>query len=321
MSALLLLGAVVVVAVAVAIGVSVARGRRRDEELALLLGVPDADVELPIEALTERPTAVARIVVEAAERAARAVDQAGSLREALLRAKVPLRPGEFVVLVACGGLIVGALLAVLTESLLFGAAGPVAAPLVARLVVRRRIAQRQQALLEAFPDALGLVVASLNAGHTFLRSIQLMCEDAEPPLAEEFARVVAECELGDPLPDALERMAQRVQIRDVDWAVQAIRVQQEVGGALAEVLQNIAEFMRARQEVRREVSALTAEGRMSGWVLAGLPIFLVLSMQVTSPDYLDPMFQGWGIVTLLAAAASTVAGLRMIFRMVDSIEV
>lgn len=321
MSVLLLLGAVGVVAVAVAVGVSVARGRRRDDELALLLGMPDGDVELPVEALTERPTAVARIVVDAAERAARAVDRAGSLREGLLRAKVPLRPGEFVVLVVCGGLVTAALLALVTESLLFGAAALVAAPLVARFVVRRRIQQRQEALLEAFPDALGLVVASLNAGHTFLRSIQLMCEDAEPPLAEEFARVVAECELGDPLPDALERMAQRVQIRDVDWAVQAIRVQQEVGGALAEVLQNIAEFMRARQEVRREVSSLTAEGRMSGWVLAGLPIFLVVSMQVTSPAYLDPMFQGWGIVTLAAAAASTVAGLRMIFRMVESIEV
>lgn len=321
MSPLVVAAALGVVVVFALVATSVARGRRRDDDLAEILELAWAEKDLPIEAVTERPTLVARTVVEAAERVAKKVDERGSLRSALQRADLPLRPGELVVLIACGGLVVGALLAIVTDSLLFGLAGPIAAPLVASVVVKRRIRQRRDAFLEAFPDALSLVIASLNAGHTFLRAIQLMCEDAEPVLAEEFRRVVAECELGDPLPDALDRMAERVQIRDVEWAVQAIRIQQEVGGRLSEVLQAIADFMRARQEVRREVSALTAEGRMSGWVLAGLPVFLLFSIQTSSPGYLQPLFQGWGIVTMTACALSVLAGLRMMFRMVNSIEV
>ena len=176
-------------------------------------------------------------------------------------------------------------------------------------------------LLDAFPDALSLVVASLNAGHTFLRAIQLLCDDVEPVLGDELRRVVAECELGDPLPDALERMAARLEVRDIEWAVQAIRVQQEAGGRLSDVLQNIGDFMRSRQEVRREVAALTAEGRMSGWVLAGIPIFLMFAIQSSSPGYLDPMFQGWGIVAMAVSAASVIVGLKTIFKMVESIEV
>lgn len=321
MSTSLLVVVALAVVAALVLGVAIARGRRRDLDLAALLEVPDAAGDLPVEALTQRPTLLARAVVDAAERATRRADRGGSLGDALRRADIALKPGELVVITACGALVAGAALAMMTESLVFGAAGLVVAPAVARLVVQRRIAARQRALLEAFPDALSLVVASLNAGHTFLRAIQLMVEDAPPPLAEEFGRVVAECELGDPLPDALERMAQRVQIRDVDWAVQAIRIQQDVGGGLAEVLQVIAELMRSRQELRREVRSLTAEGRMSGWVLAGLPVFLLLSIQASSPAYLEPMFQGWGIVALGGAAVSCALGLRAIFRMVESIEV
>lgn len=306
---------VAVVALA-AVGVSMVRGRRRDAELIELLGDGAA-----VEDLTERPTWIARVTVEAAEAAARRFDSRGALRSALLRSGIPLRPGELVVLTAVGGIAAGALVTVVTESLVFGAATFALAPVIASAVVQRAIKQRSAALLEAFPDALSLVVASLNAGHTFLRAIQLLCEDVEPVLGDELARVVAECELGDPLPDALERMAQRLEVRDIDWAVQAIRVQQEAGGRLAEVLQNISDFMRSRQEVRREVAALTAEGRMSGWVLAGIPVFLLFAIQTSSPGYLDPMFQGWGIVALVASAVSCVVGLRTIFKMVESIEV
>lgn len=262
-----------------------------------------------------------RAVVDAAESATDRFDGGGSIRLALQRAGIPMRPGELIVVTALGGLISGAIVAIVTSSLLFGAAALVASPFVASAIVQRRIRARREAIVEAFPDALNLVVASLNAGHTFLRAVQLMSEDVEPALAVELRRVVAECELGDSLPDALERMAARVQVRDIEWAVQAIRVQQETGGRLADVLQNIADFMRGRQEVRREVNALTAEGRMSAFVLAGIPVFLVFAIQASSPGYLEPMFSGWGLVALAGSACSIALGLKIVLRMVDSIEV
>src|SRR5262249_22710515 len=154
--------------------------------------------------------------------------------------------------------------------------------------LQHRASSRKRKFEEAFPDALTLIASSLSAGHTFLRSIQMMCEESEGPLAEEFARVVAETRLGDPLVDALGHMAARLDIPDVDWVVQAIRIQQTVGGKLADLLHTLADFIRAREEVRREVLVLTAEGRVSAYILGALPIFLGLYLQVSNPTYLKP---------------------------------
>src|SRR5439155_19941893 len=131
---------------------------------------------------------------------------------------------------------------------------------------------------------------------TALRSVQAMVEESEPPLSEEFARVVAETALGDPLVDALERLAERLDIPDLAWVVQAIRIQQTVGGKLADLLITLSEFMRAREEIRREVQVLTAEGRMSAWVLGGLPVLVFFAVKTISPDYMEPMLRMPGIL-------------------------
>jgi tight adherence protein B len=183
-------------------------------------------------------------------------------------------------------------------------------------LVRRRTNKRKRAFEAQLPDALALVASSLSAGHTFLRAIQMMCEESGPPLSEEFRRVVSETRLGDPTVDALGRMGHRLQIRDVDMLVQAIRIQQSVGGKLADLLHTLAEFIRARDEVRREVKILTAEGRMSAWVLAGLVPFLFGVIRVVNPQYIQPLFSGWGLAILIYCAVSVVAGVFVILRMV-----
>ena len=144
----------------------------------------------------------------------------------------------------------------------------------------------------------------------------MMCEESEAPLSEEFGRVVSETQLGDPLVDALARMADRLEVRDLSWVVQAIRIQQTVGGKLADLLHTLADFIRSREEIRREVRVLTAEGRLSAWVLGALPVLLLLVVQVISPDYMRPMFHGWGLATLGATAASVAVGMGVILRMV-----
>ena len=151
--------------------------------------------------------------------------------------------------------------------------------------------------------------------HTFLRAIQVMTEEAEPPLAEEFSRVVAETRLGDPVVDALGRMAKRLDVRDLDWVVQAIRIQQTVGGRLADLLHTLADFIRAREEVRRDVAVLTAEGRISAYVLTALAPFMFLAIQVISPGYMKPMFHGLGLIVLAFTGLLMTAGSVIIFRM------
>jgi tight adherence protein B len=149
----------------------------------------------------------------------------------------------------------------------------------------------------------------------------MMSEEFNAPLADEFRRVVAETQLGLPLVSSLERMAVRLQLRDVDWMVQAIRIQQQVGGQLSELLATLAEFMRAREEVRSEVAVLTAEGRISAWVLGAMPIFLFVAVQVINPGYMEPMLQGWGWFWLGLTLAAMGLGMWFILRMVKSVEV
>ena len=291
-----------------------ARARRRERQLVEILDLPYGERDIPVEALTERGLVAGTVSI-----AGKMVDQfdtGGSLKSQLEEAHIPMRPGEFIIVSLAAGLALGAVLTGITGVWIFGVIGLLTGPLGGVAFLKRKITSRRNAFAEQLPDALSLIASSLSAGHTFLRAIQMMCEESEPPLSEEFAWVVSETRLGDSVVDALARMAVRLQLRDLDWVVQAIRIQQTVGGKLADLLHTLADFIRAREEVRREVRVLTAEGRMSAWVLGGLPLFLLLAIQVIDPAYMKPMFQGWGIAVLAATAASVAAGTGIIFRMV-----
>jgi tight adherence protein B len=111
-------------------------------------------------------------------------------------------------------------------------------------------------------------------------------------------------------------MAERSGLGDMTWVVQAIRIQQTVGGKLADLLHTLADFMRAREEVRREVDVLTAEGRISAWILGAMPVLLLVAVQVMSPGYANALFKGWGLAALAFSAISIVMGVGVIRRMV-----
>ena len=288
----------------------------REERLADILDLPYGEHDIPIEQVVEQHSAIVDNLSGLAGKFVDQVDATGSLLGRLEQARVPMRPGEFVVSVGAAGVVLGALVGAIVGQWLLGVVGVIAAPFLASAYLNRRIRKRRQKFEEQFPEALSLIASSLSAGHTFLRSIQMMCEESEPPLAEEFARVVNETQLGDPLVDALERMGARLQIRDVDWVVQAIRIQQQVGGKLADLLHTLADFIRAREEIRREIDVLTAEGRISAWVLGALPVFLMLAISTMNPSYMKPMFQGWGFVWLGFCGFMVVMGVTVINKMV-----
>jgi tight adherence protein B len=288
----------------------------REERLADILDLPWGEKDVDLDAAVEQHSSLVENTIGVAGRLIDQVDAEGSFLTLLERSRLPVRPGEFALLVMAFAVIIGCLITAVTTSVWFGVGAAIATPFVAVAYLRRRISSRKRKFEEEFPDALTLIAASLSAGHTFLRSIQMMCEEADGPFAEEFGRVVQETRLGDPLVDSLERMAKRVDIRDVDWVVQAIRIQQTVGGKLAELLHTLADFIRAREEIRREVLVLTAEGRISAYVLGGLPVFLAVFIQISNPGYLDPMFRGWGPIWLGGAGASIAVGMGIIFRMI-----
>jgi len=257
-----------------------------------------------------------RGAVSLAGRVVAQVDEQGALAASLEKARIPLRAGEYVVVSGCVSIVGALVVATITNSMILG--GMLFALAVVGTVKfpSFRCARRRKALSRQLPDALSLIASSLSAGHTFLRAIQMMCEEADPPLADEFGRVVFEVRLGAPLVDALSNMADRVGVADLAWVVQAIRIQQTVGGKLADLLHTLSDFIRARDEVRREVDVLTAEGRISAWILGGMPVFLLLAIQTVNPGYAAPLFHGAGLFALAFTAVSICIGVGIIFKMV-----
>ena len=293
------------------------RFRARTESLADILDLPYGERDVAIEPVSETRSPLVTDTIELASRMVNQFDTRGSLQTQLERARLPLRSAEFVIVTACAALVLALLLSAVTEQWLFGLAAAIAAPFVAKGYLARRINKRHKAFEEQLPEALSVIASSLSAGHTFLRSIQMLCEEAQPPMSDEFQRVVAETRLGGSLVDALDRMARRLDIKDLIWVVQAIRIQQQVGGKLADLLHTLADFIRAREDIRREVDVLTAEGRISAWVLTGLPVLIMVAIQVTSPAYLQPFYQGWGLFVLGVTVASMLTGFFIIRRMVQ----
>ncbi|HLI15237.1 MAG TPA: type II secretion system F family protein [Acidimicrobiales bacterium] len=211
------------------------------------------------------------------------------LESKLARAAVPLDVGEF--LLVCSGAVVvlgglGGLLAGVV-GLLAGIALACAAPF-GFLEVR---AGRRHRLFEAqLPDVLKLVASSLRAGFSLLQSLNGVADQVEDPMRQELRLALSRSRLGEPLEDALGGVADATGSRDFAWTVMAIRIQREVGGNLAEVLDTVAATMTERARLRREVRTLTAEGRISALILAALPVLLGGFIFLANRPYLALLF-------------------------------
>lgn len=294
------------------------RSQRRSEQLAQVLDLVGGEYDVPVEAVTESPAAgsLSQVTVRLGEIFGR-LDTRGSLEQMLSRAGIPLRPGEYLLLSGATVVLVGMAAGLASRSLFLAVPLAGVAALAARMYPARRGRKRRNALRAQLPDAFSLIASAVVSGHTFLRSIQLLREQIASPLAEELDTVVAEVMLGSNLVDSLQRMADRTAIDELRWAVQALRINQAFGGQLGELLHTLADFMRAREEVSREVQVLSAEGRLSAYVLIGLPIFVALIMQADAPHYLSPLFRGWGFAWLGLCGAMLFAGWIIIRRLVD----
>jgi tight adherence protein B len=170
-----------------------------------------------------------------------------------------------------------------------------------------RRGRRRKAFSRSLPDTLQLMSGSLAAGLSLAQSIDTIVREGSEPIASEFRRVLVETRLGVTLEDALEGVAERFESKDFEWVVMAIKIQRQVGGNLAELLDTVAATMREREYVRRQVAALAAEGKLSAWVLGGLPPLFMVYLLLTNYDYVIVMFQeplGWA---MLAGAATILA--------------
>jgi tight adherence protein B len=258
---------------------------------------------------------VSQLLARAGAVAELALDRTGlsaRLVAKIERSDYSVRPGEFVAItgaIATAGFLVGMLAQSPPLAILLAGIGLVA-PIT---YVNRSVNKRRSEFEAQFPDVLDLVAASLQSGSSMAQALEMVVAEADEPAAGEFSRVLNATRLGMPLVDALKVMAERMGSRDLDWIV----VQQRTGGRLADILHTVAEFMRGREEVRREVKALSAEGRLSAIVLGALPFALAGMILVLNPDYLDPLFTTiYGWVMMVGAGIMLAIGFIVMSRMV-----
>ena len=224
------------------------------------------------------------------------------LQQQLDRAYWPLRSSEFVLVsigAALGALIMGW---ALLGSLIFGLVLMLIGAFVPYVILTIAVQRRQAAFEEQLPDTLQLLAGSLKAGYGMLQAIDTVEKESADPMSTEFRRVLTEARLGLAVEESLDNMADRVGSEDFKWVVVAINIQRKVGGNLAALLETVSNTLRDREQVRRQIKVLSAEGRLSAGVLIGLPFLLVGYLFVVNPDYLSPLFsENLGLIMVAGA--------------------
>ncbi|MBB1032137.1 type II secretion system protein F [Dietzia sp. SLG310A2-38A2] len=242
----------------------------------------DADVPGPV---TRASTALTTAIDTILRR--RGAPGAGALAEA----GVKMRLQDFVFLVIVAALAATAVGFVASGPLL-GIVLGILTPLAARVGLSVKAGRRRAAFADQLDDSLQLMASSLRAGHSLLQALASVSREAEAPTSEEFARIINETRVGRELAPALEETAERMGSQDFVWVTQAIAINREVGGNLAEVLDGVGHTIRERNQIRRQVQALAAEGKLSAYILMALPFGIGGFLFMTNPGYLVPFTQG-----------------------------
>jgi len=232
-----------------------------------------------------------RRAARSAETAAADRGATNMIESALEQANLPLKSGEAIVAAILVSLLSFILVTAISRSFIWGIVAATFV-IIGSLIFVNQVAARTRKRFETqLPDTLNLLATSLRAGYSLLQAVEAVGEEAPEPTRREFGRAMAEIRLGRPINDALDDIAERMTSQDFEWTVMAIGIQREVGGNLAEVLQTTSETMVQRNRLRREMKALTAEGRISAIVLSLLPVFLFLVISVVNPGYMEPMLE------------------------------
>ena len=237
----------------------------------------------------------------------------GNLEEAFLdrleAAGLNMRVAEFVLISLGSAFIPPLLVLVLTRNFLLAAMVVLLGVVGPFLYLSVRASRRQAKFDEQLPSTLQLLSGALQAGHSLQQAVDTVVHEAGDPIAGEFQRVLTEARLGRPLEEAFEAMAKRTGSVDFEWTVMAIRLQRQVGGNLAEVLSTVSQTIRDRYSLKRQIKALSAEGRLSSLILSILPFLLFGALLLFNPLFLRPLYTtGLGIMMMAGAAVLMILG-------------
>jgi tight adherence protein B len=246
----------------------------------------------------------------AAERVLEKQFKRGSLDAKLEKAGIEMRPGEYIV-ASLGGALGLAALGFAMIGPIQGLIAFVLGLFVSRMVLNRKLSKRQKKFAEQLGDTLMMIAGSLRAGHSISEALDTVASQSASPTAEEFGRVVSESRIGRDMVDSLYDVADRTGSEDFVWVVRAISINRELGGDLAEILDNVGETIRDRNRLRDQVRALSAEGKVSALILFAMPVLVAIWVQISNPEYMASMTDetagkfvvGFAVMLLLVGGA------------------
>jgi tight adherence protein B len=270
---------------------------RRDRHLARMMAAASGDGSDDVTGEKQGPAGwIPDSLSNAAGWAAEVSGATPGMEELLERAGVPMTPGELVAGCILAATLAGLVAVLLFHNPLFVLLFALIAGFVPYMLVRRRRTKRIQEITDQLPDVLMILASSMRAGHSFLQALDAASQEVGGASAPEFARVVTEIRLGRPVTEALTALGERIGTEEYKWTVLAVNIQSEVGGNLAEILDTLAETVRERSALRRQIRVLSAEGRLSMRIFVLLPPALVLVLAKINPDYMKLLWTttaGW----------------------------
>ena len=234
------------------------------------------------------------------------------------KAGIPLLGTEFLILLALSFAITIIVAFIISKKWYVGVLIALFVVMAEWLYVLLKIDRREAAFTNQLGDCLMMVANAMRAGFSFLQAMDLVSKEMEPPMSEEFKHVMRDINLGASIERALDDMDRRVGSPDFSLVVTAVLIQQQVGGDLARILDTISGTIQDRIRMRREVRTLTAQGRMSGWVLAALPVALGALISFMNPGHIEPLFtEKIGQIAIGIAIVMEIIGFIIIQRIVD----
>ncbi len=196
--------------------------------------------------------------------------------------------------------------------------GIVAAYFITSKYFKRCIKKRNLAFIDMFPEAIDMIVRSVKSGHPLNTALRMISDNLEEPIGPEFKQVTNEIAYGRPLVEALRRLAKRIDEQDIHFFVVVLSVQQETGGNLAEILGNLSTVIRGRKRLNQKILAMTSEGRATAWVLGSLPVLQFGAIQISSPEYLQPLYDTTtGNIILGAAFGLITLAMWIVAKMIE----
>jgi tight adherence protein B len=233
-------------------------------------------------------------------------------RDLLYNAGVKMAPADFTILVAVASVLVGFLGALFTNPVI-GVLVGASAPFLTRLILSIRTDKRRGKFEAQLIDTIQMLIGGLRAGHSIMRSLEAAGLESDAPTSEELLRIVNETRIGKDPGQALEETAQRMGSEDFGWIGRAIQINREVGGDLAEVLEQVGGTIRERSEIKGQVRSLSAEGKMSAVVLMGMPVAVAVLLTLVNPGYMTVFVEEpiGNIMIVVSAVMFVIGGIWM----------